>query len=241
VIAQLVWARRLFASGHRVRAAAGYAMLFMAVEVLIGAAIVKLHYVADNQSIARAWWMAIHLCNTFLLLGALTLTAHWSGGAPAIRFRGRAARLGVGALAAMLITGATGGIAALGDTLQPASNTGGAVAQLSATGELLVQLRIMHPFVACGAAMFILFVRHTLSLDHGRDRVATWGRCVRVGIVTQVFAGFLNVMMLAPTWMQLVHLLLADAVWIALVLFLAEVTAIEPIEDPPLSEATENA
>jgi heme A synthase len=34
----------------------------------------------------------------------------------------------------------------------------------------------------------------------------------------QVVAGLTNVLLLAPIWMQLVHLLLADTVWIALVL-----------------------
>jgi hypothetical protein len=42
----------------------------------------------------------------------------------------------------------------------------------------------------------------------------------------ELLAGFLNVWLLAPVQMQLVHLLLADLLWIALVLFAA--AALEP-------------
>ena len=41
--------------------------------------------------------------------------------------------------------------------------------------------------------------------------------------MTQLVAGVVNVMLLAPVWMQLFHLLLADALWIVLVLFGAEI------------------
>jgi heme A synthase len=37
-------------------------------------------------------------------------------------------------------------------------------------------------------------------------------------ILVQLAAGLLNVLLLAPVWMQLVHLLLADLAWIAFVL-----------------------
>jgi len=47
-------------------------------------------------------------------------------------------------------------------------------------------------------------------------RRSAWGL---VGLVLlQIVAGLANVALLAPVWMQLVHLLLADLVWIALVL-----------------------
>jgi heme A synthase len=36
--------------------------------------------------------------------------------------------------------------------------------------------------------------------------------------VLQLLVGVVNVLLLAPVWLQLVHLLLADLLWIALVL-----------------------
>lgn len=45
--------------------------------------------------------------------------------------------------------------------------------------------------------------------------------------IVQLAAGLINVLLLAPVWMQMVHLLLSDLVWICLVLFTAEVMAVE--------------
>ena len=73
VVALLIWAMRSFPRGHHVRKAAGASMFFMVTEALVGAGLVPFEYVAHNVSIARAYWMAGHLTNTFLLLAALTL------------------------------------------------------------------------------------------------------------------------------------------------------------------------
>jgi len=53
-------------------------------------------------------------------------------------------------------------------------------------------------------------------------------------VLAQMAAGILNVWLLAPIFMQLVHLLLADSVWISLVLLTATALAVE-------EEATEAA
>ena len=41
-------------------------------------------------------------------------------------------------------------------------------------------------------------------------------------VAAQFAAGLLNAALLAPVWLQLVHLLLADLLWLALVLLSAE-------------------
>ena len=48
--------------------------------------------------------------------------------------------------------------------------------------------------------------------------------------VAQVVAGFVNVLLLAPVWMQMVHLLLADALWIAFVILAASALAASPAD-----------
>ena len=65
-----IWAWRIYPRGYRTRRAANATMIFMIIEALIGAGLVLLEYTASNVSIARAYWMAGHLINTFLLLGA---------------------------------------------------------------------------------------------------------------------------------------------------------------------------
>ncbi|MCA9620395.1 MAG: COX15/CtaA family protein, partial [Myxococcales bacterium] len=239
VFAQVFFAFRLFERGHRVRKAATWAGIFMVIEVLIGAGIVLLRYVEQNASIARAIWMAVHLCNTFLLVGAMALTAHFAAGRPGFSVRGRGASgfFGMAGLVGTIVVGMSGAVAALGDTLFPASTLGSALAQdLSPTAHLLVRLRVVHPFVAVLVAFMLLTVRYILAARHPDDRsVQGWGLALRVTVVAQMLFGLINMMLLAPTSLQLVHLTLAQALWVALVLFLATSFAAEEQAQAPLS------
>ena len=56
-------------------------------------------------------------------------------------------------------------------------------------------------------------------------RASRCARLVTVLFVAQFSAGVMNLVLLAPVTMQLVHLLLADATWIALVLMTWEAAA----------------
>ncbi|MEQ9320666.1 MAG: COX15/CtaA family protein [Polyangiaceae bacterium] len=238
VLAEVVLAFRLFDRGHRVRKAATWSGVFMVIEVLIGAGIVLLAYVDQNKSVARAVWMAVHLVNTFLLVGAMTLTAHFAGGGEPfeIRKRGTPALLAILSVVGTLVVGMSGAVAALGDTLFPAKDLGTALAQdLSPAAHFLVRLRIIHPFAAVAVAFLVLGVRFLLALRHDEDPlVRRWGNLLRTAVIVQMAAGMANLVLLAPTWMQLVHLLLAQALWIALVLFLAVALA---AEDHPAPES----
>ena len=137
-------ASRAYPRGHRVRHGAIASMIFMIIEALIGAGLVLLELVAYNVSIARAYWMAGHLINTFFLLAALTLTAWWASGGAKLRLRGQGALPWVFGLAllAMLILGASGGITALGDTLVL---NAGITPEESPVVAQLVSLRILSP------------------------------------------------------------------------------------------------
>jgi heme A synthase len=225
VLALVVAAFRTFPRRHPARATSLVNLFFLVTEALVGAGLVLLELVADNKSLARGWWMAGHLVNTFLLLAVTTLMTWygWSDAAP--RLRGPAAgRLGAG-LALLLAVGVTGAIAALGDTLFPASSLAAGVAMDMAPGaHLLLRLRVLHPFLASAAAAYLLWIAGTLAskapTPTGR-RLASW-----VGglVLAQVVVGFANLALLAPAGMQIVHLLLADAVWIGTVLLAAAVT-----------------
>jgi heme a synthase len=230
VLAQVIFAIRLFDRAHRVRKAAVAAGLFMLVEVAIGAGIVLFEYVDQNRTVGRALWMALHLMNTFLLVGAMTLTAHFAGGGERFALRrGSPSVLAIVAVVGTIVVGMSGAVAALGDTLFPAKDLGTALAQdLSPTAHILVRLRIIHPFAAVAVAFLLLGIRFVLGLRHDEDRaVQRWGNALRVVVVVQMIAGMANLVLLAPTWMQLVHLLLAQGLWIILVLFLAAVLAAE--------------
>jgi cytochrome c oxidase assembly protein subunit 15 len=249
VLAQVVLARRWFPAEHPVRRPVFWAGVFMFAEVLIGAGIVLLKYVAMDQSVGRAVWMALHLVNTFLLVGALGIVSWRSGGARRWELEGRrlVVVLGLVSVLAILATGATGAIAALGDTLFPAKSLGAALREdLSPAAHWLIQLRVVHPFLAVGAAFVLLAVRQAIDTNRDSREVSYAGTQLRVSVVGQVALGFVNMLMLAPTWMQLAHLLAAQLVWLALVRFVSVALEAEPGDlfealgiEPPVVTVTE--
>jgi heme a synthase len=223
VLALLVGTYRA-ATSRAARAAAWAAMVLMLTEAAVGAGLVLFRLVADNASLARAMFMAAHLTNTFFLLAALSLTAWFlSGGAPlAPRLRPRAAGLWSVCALMVLVAGTSGAVAALGDTLYPAASLAeGLRADLSATAHLLIRLRMWHPVLAVTAAVLAMLVGPRLV---GPDDTTghRLGRLLILATGLQLIAGVVNVLLLAPIWMQMVHLLLADTVWIVLVLLGAQ-------------------
>lgn len=223
VVALLVWVWRTCAPGHPARKGAVLSVVFMLLEAAIGAGIVLFQYVADNESMARALWMAVHLANTFILIGWITLTAWWLSGGSAMSTAGRRgpviglAVAGIG----LLLVGSSGAVAALGDTLFPHGSLSEALAaDLSPTSHLLIRLRFLHPTFAVLTAVGLMFGAHRLARRSGSEarRIA---RVVATLSGIQLLLGALNVILLAPVWMQMVHLLVADLIWIGFVLLAA--------------------
>lgn len=235
VIGLLVWAFRAYPKRHRVRWAAGFAMLFMVTEALVGAGLVLFKLVADNTSMARALWMAVHLLNTFLLLACLTLTAWWSSGGEGIQLKERAALgtlLGLG-LAGVLVLGISGAVTALGDTLFTAGSLAEGLRQdFSPTAHLLIRLRVLHPVIAVSVASFLILVTLWLNSSHRVPTVKTLAQVLTLLLAVQLVVGALNVALLAPVWMQLVHLLTSDLIWIVLVLLTVSALARSPRRVP---------
>jgi heme A synthase len=232
VVALVVVACRVRPAGHRARAAAVASLLLILVEAGIGAGLVLFELVANDASLARAFAMAAHLVNTFALLGALTLTAHFlAGGAPLRLRERRGAALGLlGAMVAVVLVGMSGAIAALGDTLFPARSLAEALqADLAPGAHLLIRLRLLHPVlaVATGVGLVGLAVLLPAAPEDRQGRFS--GRALAGLALLQLLVGSLNVALLGPVWLQLVHLLLADLVWIALVRLGASVLGGDPV------------
>lgn len=234
----LVWAFRAAPRGHRVRKGAALSMLFMVGEALVGAVIVLFGLTADNASMARAAVMAVHLCNTFLLLGACVLTAAWASGLPAPS--PRRPRWLDGAVAvvtlALMVLGASGGITALGDTLFPAESLAEGLAQdFSPTAHLLLRLRLFHPLIAMATGGMLILLAGVSAAARPGHRVRQLAVALVVLVCVQIGVGFVNVALLAPVWMQLLHLLMADAIWCTFVLLsAASLGAPAPAPDPGL-------
>ena len=228
VLGLLVWTWRTTVKGHLARWTAGASVFFTLTEALLGALLVKLGLTAQSTSPLRAPFLALHLANTLMLVATLAMTAHmlsrkfgfrWSD----IRI---ASPIGttVGMIAVMFV-GVTGSMAALGDTLFPPTSLSNGLAQdLSSSSDWLLRWRWTHPVVAILASIFIIWL-----LIRAARRGGPWDNRALSGLVVGLLAlqyvlGAADVWLLAPVWMQVVHLLGADAVWSALVVLTARLT-----------------
>jgi cytochrome c oxidase assembly protein subunit 15 len=218
VIGLLVWTIRATIKGQASRVFAVASTVLLLNEAFLGALLVKLGYVTGNQSMGRVVVLSIHLSNTLFLLAALTLTARLLGTRQLWR------ELGVGGakkvwaifgLAATLVVGVSGSLAALGDTLFPASSLRAAFAQdFAARSPWLLRLRGVHPVSAVVAAVFVFWLA-------GQARRAGAGRLAGTVLALlgfQFVLGLADVLLLAPVWMQILHLMGADLYWVGLVM-----------------------
>ncbi len=229
----LIWTFAGTVRGHLARAAAVAAVAFTLIEAILGAFLVKLGLTAQSQSPLRPAYLALHLTNTLLLLAALTLTAHMLSRSrgylrSTIRF---VAPLGaIIGIIVVLLVGVTGSLAALGDTLFPATSLASALAEdFSSSSGWLVRWRWTHPTIAFIASVFLIWilVRAAQRSAHGDNRGLS--ALVLLLLAAQYILGVLDVALLAPVWLQLGHLLGADVLWAALVVLTARLT-MQPTE-----------
>lgn len=224
VVGLLIWALRAYPKGSAVRTGAWLAMVFMTTEALIGAGLVLFEWVADDASIGRVVAIALHLANTFLLLASITLTAWWASGGKPISLeghRGALWALGLGFLG-VLFLGVTGAVTALGDTLFPSASLAEGLQQdFSASAHFLIRLRVWHPLVAIGVGFYLMLVAGVLGFLRSERFVKRFALGLVLLFIIQFGVGITNLVLLAPIPLQLVHLLLADLVWITLVLLAA--------------------
>ena len=221
VVVLITWVFRATAKASAARLFAVISGVLLLNEAFLGAILVKAGYVTGNRSLGRMIVLSIHLSNTLLLLAALTLVAHTLGTAQRRRdltawskARGIDLLLASVGLLATLIVGVSGSLAALGDTLFPSASLRAAfAADLSSASPMLLRLRGIHPASAIVAAAFIVWLILRAHRE-GRTHAAT----VLLGLLAlQFILGTADVLLLAPTWMQILHLLGADLYWIALV------------------------
>ena len=205
------WTFLAHARGSRVRKAAVWSGLLLVTEALLGALLVLGGYVEHNASDTRVIVQCVHFTNTMLLLGALSLAWWWQRDRPSLPVQAPASRqLAMLSLAFTVITGATGSVAALADTLFPSVNLRAALlSDLSSASPLLVRMRWMHP--AASAATFIAIGFLALRVKGRREKLLF----ALLGF--QFVLGAADVLALAPVTLQVLHLLGADLLWVAVV------------------------
>lgn len=228
-VSLFIWAYKKFPRTHAAFRAAALTLGFTITEALIGAGLVLLGLVADNRSPMRAVAMSTHLVNTFFLLGALTVTAWASTTERRFSIRNQGAvglAVWIGIICTILL-GITGAVAALGDTLFPVESLRqGFLQDLDPTAHFLIKLRPLHPLLAASVGLFLLLLAGLLSHLRPSPEVKRMVRAMCIVFGLQMVAGAANLLMLAPVPMQMLHLALADAVWIVLVLTAVEAFAL---------------
>lgn len=229
----LIGAFRLYPAGHRVRWGAVSVFLLTGVEALLGAWLVKKGLVAQNASVSRAYAMSFHLCTTFFLLSSLSLTSWWASGRPKLSLKEQGTVLGMLALAfvAQMALGVSGAITALGDTLYPATSHE-EVMRLAAMPDapFLLRLRILHPYIAGSVGLYLILIAGLVAHLRPSAQTRFWGRTVGWMFLSQVVVGGVNLWLKAPVAMQVLHLLMADIVWISVFLLTASALAVDVVK-----------
>lgn len=232
VLGLIIGSYRRFPKDHIVRRGAMFSLIFILVESLLGAALVIFKWVDTNLSLARAFVQPVHLTNTFLLMAALCLTAWWATRPDqTLTVAGkRKAFVALGiALAGLVLVSSFGTIASLASTIFPSESfLAGVQKDFARNVHYLVRLRIWHPILALVIGRYLLTMGQKLKdwfADEPLMRKLVNALLVIYGV--QFALGSLNAILLAPIWLQLVHLLIAHLLWLCLVGLAALVLAQE--------------
>jgi heme A synthase len=215
--------------------------IFVAIEGLIGAKLVLTGNTAETLTPERPFWMAGHLINTFILLAMLTLTAWFASGGKRLNFNAKPKIILLPALGILgiLFVGISGSIAALSSMIFPsASLAEGLAKDFSPTSHILLRLRIFHPILSVTVGTFLLFLAARLKSQARENvRISRWANVLSILVLIQFVSGAVTLLVQAPILMQIVHLLLADLVWIAFILLSANVLAEQTTNNKKLYDA----
>jgi len=237
-IVMVIAARRLFGRGHLVWRTALAATGILIIEILLGAALVLFGWVEEDASWGRVFADSFHVVNTFMLVGAVALVAHFAAGHRGFRVdtslrRDRYLLFAVVIVVAVAITGTLNSLA---DTLYFSDQVDVDETPIAA---LLVTIRGIHPAVAIGGGVIALYLVHQVSARQP-GQAENLGMAIQGVIALQFLVGIFNIVLLTPLETQIVHLTLADALWLLLLIFSAHtLQQTAPVERGSLEKASQ--
>ena len=189
-----------------------YLTFFVLLEAAIGAVIVIYEWVGLNSSLPRIIAVPLHLVNTFALLGFYTLIFYLLRESENKLSNFFDKRIKI-AFVLFFLTGATGSITALADVLFPsASFVEGFIEDFDSTSEVLTRLRILHPFVSTILSIFLFSESNRFKKEFAIDT-----SIIKVLVIVGDILGVLNVVSNIILPLSILHLLLADLLWITYV------------------------
>lgn len=221
VLGLLIWAYRKYERRNPIRWFALGAFVFIVTEALIGAGLVLTGNTAENLTPTRPIWMAGHLINTFILLAFLTMTSWLAYGGKmfSLRIEFKFALMILLAFIGILFISVTGSIAALSNLVFPSESLAEGLAKdFSPSSHLLIRLRVSHPIASILVSVYLIFFADFLKRAKPSEKVSFWSKKLSVLVVAQLISGTATLLTLSPILMQVLHLLLADLIWIAFLL-----------------------
>lgn len=241
VVALLFWIYRKYKETGRKDTQLLYvgigSFVFILTEALVGAGLVLTGNTADTLTAARPYWAIGHLINTFILLTFLTLTAWFAVTGRRLKNFNDKKMLALLTIAVIgiLFVGMSGALAALSNMLFPSESLAeGFAKDFADTSHVLLRLRLSHPILSFLVSVYIFLLAGWLKPRSGNNAGVTyWSNALSLLLIVQLLFGAATLLTLGPIVMQLGHLLLADAVWIAFVMMAANYYAIDdPAKQP---------
>jgi len=199
---------KLFAAG---------VLFFTIAESLIGAQLVLSELVGSNTSFARAVVMMIHLTNTLILVACNAGVIYFLDVRNDFTFSDnlkKTLKYYVPIFSLFFLTGASGALAALGDTLYPSENLlAGFAMDIDPGSPLIIKLRSFHPLFAFSLVGMILWFI---------DPKKYMGTVLMGLALTTLVIGLINLVLLAPIYMQLLHLSMVLCFWVTSLMYFFE-------------------
>lgn len=210
-------ARKIYQPGHFARKAALATLIFTITEALLGAKLVLFKLVTTNDTPYRAFVMALHQVNSFMLTGAVALVAVAALSQAETQQPSSSKQVYRFFPWIIVVIGITGAWASLSNSLFPTENLwDGFMADFSSDSHFLIRIRGLHPVLALlgggGLALYFWLKTQTAELQVIQKRSLQMSLLLIFGIMF----GIGTLLLHAPVWMKIVHLALAHSIWVVM-------------------------
>jgi heme A synthase len=225
VLILLVWVFKIYEKKSKIRSAARFVFFFVIVQTLIGAGLILFNPVGENSSIIKALIITLHLVNSFFLLASNAILYEWvkDGEPKKLLVTKNAKQLFTLMAILFLVLGASGTITALGDTIFSDNLLTQGVKQNFSGENFLLQLRVYHPIIAVMIGLGIYFIYNNFLKKSKNEKLNRYSKCLAGLFLSQLFFGVLTLILNSPIWMQLIHLFLAEIIWIIFILWINQI------------------
>ena len=241
VLALIICSRCIFSRGHPARLWSILVLVFTLTEALIGRQLVTMKLVDESTEIVRMLVMPLHLINTSFLLFCAVMAAE------SFRYGDRARRpisselkkLGVLAIIALLLLMTSGAIAALASHLFPSlSLILGLRKDLAPTAHPALRLRILHPILALSLLLIVPYFISSIKAAAPSQQARLWYGRLGYTTYTAILIGTATLLLLAPAWLKITHLVMANVLVIVASLALFHTYRPTPPFGPPFGSQT---